>query len=57
MSENQKTIAGTCDSGCGRAPTQFYKDTSVATCGNAACIEIQDERWEAHCKEMDSAKD
>ena len=50
---DEVAITGKCDSSCGKPARLWYGSTSVATCGSAECIHIQDVRYKEHCEEMD----
>ena len=41
-------IYGECDSGCGNKATQWFGNTSAATCGSLKCIEIQNDEYETN---------
>ncbi len=42
-----------CDSGCGKPAKYWFGNTSVATCGSYDCSKLQEDRYEAHCEEME----
>jgi hypothetical protein len=44
---------GNCDSGCGKLAKYWVGRTAMAHCGDAKCEEIQDQRYQEHCAEMD----
>lgn len=47
-------VTGKCDSGCDKLATQWFGNTSAATCGNKACVELMEASYAEHCAEMEA---
>lgn len=43
----------TCDSGCGKPPTEWFGNTSCATCGDAKCIAYQQREYDSYRRSLD----
>lgn len=50
---NSIAVCGKCDSGCGQDASTWYGNTSIATCGRASCVSIQDDAYNALCRAVD----
>lgn len=43
-----------CDAGCGKPATDWFGNTSCATCGNAKCVAVMQRDYDAHRRSLDS---
>lgn len=42
-----------CDSGCGKPATEWFGNTSCATCGDAKCVAVQQREYDSIRRSLD----
>jgi hypothetical protein len=42
-----------CDAGCGKPATDWFGNTSCATCGSAKCVGVMQRDYDANRRELD----
>ena len=42
-----------CDAGCGKPATDWFGNTSCATCGDAKCVAVMQRDYDAHRRSLD----
>lgn len=45
-------VTNSCDAGCGKPATEWFGNTSCATCGDSRCVKIMQKDYDANLREL-----